>query len=156
MQQITMNLDEKQQRPVIILENGLTALLDTGAYVPVWVDEERVLSDSLGGQFIRGGVPLSGFGGMTKGNLYQVTMKIGKLIYPNMHMIANSELLCPFHMILSATMFRGLVYEINDRQHRLNITVPDDQDLVRNLKIQDSDGKMHVLCGSVTEEPKTE
>lgn len=46
MQQIVMDLDDKQQRPVAILENGLTALIDTGAYMPVWVDDESILIEN--------------------------------------------------------------------------------------------------------------
>ncbi len=36
--QFTLKLDKNRQRPVVLLSNGLTALLDTGAYIPVWTD----------------------------------------------------------------------------------------------------------------------
>ena len=38
MKQFTLRLDARQQRPVVALKNGLSALLDTGAYFPVWTD----------------------------------------------------------------------------------------------------------------------
>lgn len=91
MQQMIMNLDDEQQRPVVILGDGLTALLDTGAYVPVWVGSEDILVKHLGAKFIKGNVPLSGFGGVTSGNMYQVTIQVGKLTFPNMHIIANTD-----------------------------------------------------------------
>lgn len=81
MQQMTIDLDDKQQRPVAILENGLTALVDTGAYIPVWVDEEAILVERLGATMIMRDAPLTGFGGTTKGNVYQVTVKVGTLVY---------------------------------------------------------------------------
>lgn len=42
MKQYTLKLDNTRQRPVVILNNGLTALLDTGAYIPVWTDDEDI------------------------------------------------------------------------------------------------------------------
>lgn len=46
----------------------------------------------LGGKLIKKNVPFTGFGGTAFGNLYQVTLEIGDLIFPNMHIVANSEL----------------------------------------------------------------
>ena len=76
MIQFSLSLDRTQQRPVILLNNSLTALLDTGAYFPIWSDDDN---------------------------------------------------------------------------HMFNITVPDKESVVRNLVIEDKDGKMHVLCNSVQE-----
>lgn len=149
MQQMIMDLDDEQQRPVVILESGLTALLDTGAYVPVWVGSESTLVKHFNAEFIKGNVPLSGFGGVTSGNMYQVTIRVGKLVFPNMHIIANSELVSPFNMILSATMFNNLIYEINDKSHKFTVMIPDDESTVRNLRIIDSNGRLSVLCVSV-------
>ena len=154
MKQMTLPLDELQQRPVVRL-NRLRALLDTGAYIPIWFDDEEILTSVMGGTLIRRDVEFSGFGGTTKGNLYRVTMYVGDLIYPNMAIIANSELDVPFNLIISATMFQNLLYEVDDKNHRLNITVPDDESNVRNLCIADKDGKIHVLCNSVWENDDT-
>ena len=44
MKQITLPLEiSRDSRPIVRLENffGIKALLDTGATIPVWVDEER-------------------------------------------------------------------------------------------------------------------
>lgn len=148
MLQMTMDLDDEQQRPVIFLGDELTALLDTGAFVPVWVDDERVLVEKLGAKFVKGHIPLAGFGGIFYGNMYQATFQVGTLTFPNMHIIANGEMKSPFNLILSATMFQGLIYEIDDRSHKLSVTVPDGESPVRNMRIVDSGGRLHVLCES--------
>ncbi|MDE7477593.1 MAG: hypothetical protein K2M91_06545, partial [Lachnospiraceae bacterium] len=66
-----MNLDKKYKRPVVLLGNGLTALLDTGAYIPVWTDEEDILVSDMDAELVKEKVPFSGFGGFTYGNLYK-------------------------------------------------------------------------------------
>ena len=146
MKQFTLRLDVTQQRPVVLLKNSLTALLDTGAYIPIWTDDEDILVSVLDGMLIKKGVPFTGFGGIAYGNLYQVTFEIGDLIFPNMHIVANGELNTSYNLILSATMFDGLIYEIDTKTHRMNVSVPDDESLVRNLRVVDSNGSIHILC----------
>lgn len=146
MKQMTLDLDKSQQRPIVMLGNGLKALLDTGAYVPVWVGGENILCEGLGGELIRRNVSFTGFGGTAYGNLYRVTIQIGDLLYPNMHIIASDGFDVPFHIILSATMFSHLIYEIDDSNHKFNISIPDRESFVRNLKIIDKNGKLYVLC----------
>ena len=148
MKQFTFILDNHQQRPVIRLDNGLRALLDTGAYIPVWTDEENILKEKLGAQLFAQNVSFTGFGGKTTGNLYKVTLQIGQLVYPNMSIVANAELDTPFNLILSATMFQNLIYEVDDKNHKFNITIPDTESIVRNLRIKSINGRIIVLCNS--------
>ena len=68
MKQFTLRLDATQQRPVVLLKNSLTALLDTGAYIPVWTDEEDILASVMGGKLVKRNVPFTGFGGIAYGN----------------------------------------------------------------------------------------
>ncbi len=144
--QSVLNLDRTQQRPVILLD-GLSALLDTGAYFPIWTADEEILSEELGATLVKKGVSFSGFGGNTTGNLYSLPiLKVGDLIYLNMHIIASAMSDETFSLILSATMFRGLSYEINSGTHKFTITVPDNESNIRNLKIEDSNGRLYVLC----------
>lgn len=145
MKQFTLRLDATQQRPVVLLKNSLTALLDTGAYIPVWTDEEDILASVMGGKLVKRNVPFTGFGGIAYGNLYQVTLEIGDLVFPNMHIVANSELNTSYNLILSATMFDGLIYEIDTKAHRLNVSVPDEESIVRNLRIVDKNEKVYIL-----------
>ncbi len=148
MKQFTLRLDKKQQRPVVLLNDALTALLDTGAVIPVWTDAEKILVNALGGKLVKEKVPFTGFGGIAYGNLYQVTIQIGDLIFPSMHIIANNEINTSYNLILSATMFQNLIYEIDDKNHRFNVTIPDDESNVRNLRIEDANGRLHILCHS--------
>lgn len=144
-----MILNEKFQRPIIYLNNWyrLNALLDTGALFPVWTAPEEALI-SIGATKIKENVKFSGFGGETCGNLYRLkSVSIGKLIFPEMAIISCNDLKnVPYHIILSATMFHNLIYEIDIKNHKLNITVPDDESTVRNLRIEDTNGKLHILC----------
>lgn len=55
----------------------------------------------------------------------------------------------PYQLILSSTMFTNLIYEIDDRNKKFNVTIPDDESSVRRLAIEDSSGKLHVLCNGV-------
>lgn len=119
-----MNMNIKYQRPIVELKSwhNFEALLDTGAFFPVWTVDETIL-EMLGGTFLRKDITFSGFGGRTKGNLYKLQS-------------------------LSATMFQNLIYEIDDKNHRFNVTIPDDESNVRNLRIEDANGRLHILCHS--------
>lgn len=123
----------------------MTALLDTGAYIPVWTDEEDILVSVMGGKLVKRNVPFTGFGGMAYGNLYQVKLEIGDLVFPNMHIVANSGLYTSYNLILSAAMFDGFIYEVDTKIHRLSVSVPDEESIVRNLRIIDDAEKAYIL-----------
>ena len=96
MKQFTLNLDVKQQRPVIKLQDGLRALLDTGAYFPVWTDEEGILAEDLNAKLVKKNVSFTGFGGIATGNLYRVMFELGDLIFPSLPIVANNDIAVPF------------------------------------------------------------
>ncbi len=149
MKQFTLDLYKSIQRPVIFLEEWykFDAMIDTGALFPVWVDDEKALV-KLGAKCIKNDVRFGGFGGEAKGNLYRIDyFRIGELVYPDFPIIA-CKVKAPCHMILSASMFSHLRYEIDDDNHKLNVTIPDSQSLVRNLTIWDEKGHLQVLCSS--------
>lgn len=68
MKQITLNLDKKQQRPMVLLQSGLTALLDTGAFMPVWTGRKELLEE-FGGESQNRKISFSDFGGKLWGDL---------------------------------------------------------------------------------------
>ncbi len=149
MRHFTLTLQEKTQRPVAHLRNfyGLDAMLDTGALFPIWVAGEQTLLE-LGGSLVKEKVEFGGFGGMTEGKLYKLPMmKVGNLIFPEFHII-SCQIRIPCQIILSATMFRNLIYEVDDFNHKFNVTIPDSQSEVRNLVIWDSNGILHIACTS--------
>jgi len=149
LRQMTLKLYPEYQRPVVKLEqfHNLKAMIDTGAVYPVWMSGEERLQ-RLGAIKKKDSVPFGGLGGMTNGALYEIpALKLGDLIYPNMSIIAHRSNF-PVPLLLPATMFSGLIYEINNKTHRLNITVPDDESISRRLTIKDKNGRLYVLCSS--------
>ena len=149
MKQFTLKLQKRTQRPVAKLDTfyGIDAMLDTGAVFPVWVRDESLLTD-LGGRLVLNHAKFGGFGGLSVGKVYKLPLvQIGDLLFPDMDIIAY-KMAMPCSMIISATMFQNLIYEVDDFNHRLNVSIPDGQSNVRNLTIMDDNGKLHVLCHS--------
>ena len=150
MKQITLPLEiTSDPRPIVYLENffGIDALLDTGANIPVWVDEERLLQE-IGGVKIRENFIFSGFGGSTQGSLYRIpAFTAGELTFPHLP-VAVAKMEAPFHMILSATMFSRLRYEIDDFDHKLNITLPLGESPIRNIAIRDDNGRIRIVLAN--------
>ena len=144
-----LELDPTYQRPVVTLDNffGIDAMIDTGAVYPIWMNGEERLQ-RLGAVKKQESVPFGGLGGMTSGALYEIPLfRLGGLFFPCMGIIAHRSNF-PVPLLLPATMFNNLIYEINNKTHRLNITVPDDESVSRNLTIKDSGGRLHVICTS--------
>ncbi len=52
----------------------------------------------------------------------------------------------PCYMMMSATMFRHLIYEIDDYNYRFNVSIPETESEVRNLLKWDSDVRLNVAC----------
>ncbi|MBQ7478555.1 MAG: hypothetical protein IJT01_06610 [Selenomonadaceae bacterium] len=149
MKQMTLKLIEKYQRPVVKLDDffGLEAMIDTGAVYPVWMSGEERLR-RLGAVKKKDSVPFGGLGGMTNGALYKIPIfQLGDLLYPDMGIIAHRSNF-PVPLLLPATMFNNLIYEINNKTHRLNITVPDDESISRNLTIKYENEQLYVFCSS--------
>lgn len=144
---MSFSLKKTLRRPIALLKNwhNVYALIDTGALFPVWVAKEHALA-RLGAKLLIDNVEFGGFGGKVKGKLYKLPyFQLGELIYPNLHIIL-CEMDMPCQMILSATMFHKLRYEIDDENGIFNVTIPENQSNVRNLIIEDRNGKLHVLC----------
>ena len=149
MQQMTLDLKPFDSRPIVKLENffGIDALLDTGAFIPVWIREEKILQ-AIGGVKVRENAMFGGFGGKTTGNLYHIpTFTVGGLTFPNLPVVA-ARMNLPCYMILSATMFSQLIYEINDFHHKLNITIPDGEPTVRVINDCVVNGRLKIVLAN--------
>lgn len=77
-----------------------------------------------------------------------MSIDIGGILYPNMHVIANNDINATFNLILSATMFEGLIYQIDTVNHVLNVEIPDGESNVRNLRVVNEEGRLFVLCSA--------
>ena len=140
-----LQLDKNDQRPVVYTEqfHGCTALLDTGALFPVWTASEDALKE-LGGKLVKDDISFTGFGGSVNAKLYELTVSLEKIIYPNMHLIYCEDDNIPGYLLISATMFNGMLYTIDTENHVVRIDTRSNQ-VAYNLKIEDKDGKLHVL-----------
>lgn len=148
--QMTIQLDEEARRPIAQIDwfEGCRALIDTGALFTVWNKSEDTLVKKLGAELIRRDVTFKGFGGETQGNLYRVNFILNNLHYINMPIIANRIQGANWSMLLSATMFDGMIYEIDTVNKKLNIDVKDNQP-VRILRLSDDDNSISVyLAGT--------
>lgn len=156
MKQFTMALNNNFQRPVVLLKDwkNYSALIDTGADIPVWVSSREALV-ALGGRLVKRNLEFYGFANIpVLGDVYKIKgFVLGQLIFNCIYVVVHEEEDKPYDMILSATIFRNLIYEIDDKHHKLNVTIPDDESPIRNLIIEDSEGYPHIL---VTSADKTE
>ena len=150
MKHITLSLRVTEDpRPIVHIENffEVRAMLDTGAVLPVWTEDKNVLQ-AFGGVKVREKFNFSGFGGKAEGTLYRIpTFTLGELTFPHLPIVAvrMSE---PYHMILSATMFSRLIYEIDDYRHKLNITVPDGESTTRNIAVREVNGRLKIVLAN--------
>ena len=136
--QITLQLDDNARRPIANLNwfNGCRALIDTGALFPIWNKNEDVLVEKLGAVLIKRNITFGGFGGQTYGNLYRVNFELNGLYYLDMPIVASKLIRANWSMIISATMFDGMTYEIDTVHKKLNINLKDNQP-VRILRLSD-------------------
>lgn len=147
--QITIHLDEKSKRPTAKLQwfKNCHAMIDTGALFPVWTAPNFQLL-ALGAKLHEKNVPFSGFGGLTKGDLYKVDFKLGELIYKDMPIVVKKMENLNCHMILSATMFEKMIYTIDTINHFFSIDTCDNQP-IRHLDITKNSKQISVcLAGT--------
>lgn len=144
-EEFIIELDTNYQRPVVKI-NGFNALVDTGAKIPVVSLPEKVLEIVYHAECVIDNAQIKGFGGSCFGKVYKLqSLKIGKLIYPNLHVFVPDEPMDEFEIIISATMLNGLIYEINTRSGNMLIQVPDEEQCIRNLVLYDKNGQLHIL-----------
>lgn len=138
-------LDESL-RPVIEVGifPGCRALIDTGAVIPVWVAAERQLAASEGVRAMGRRGTVSGFGGSSEGNLYEMTLDFDGLYYIDLPIVASRMRNTPWHIILPATLFDNMIYTIDNIRRMAIFEAPDNQ-LVRHLKYCDRDGALYIF-----------
>lgn len=105
---------------------GCTALLDTGAIIPVWTKDVELLQ-GLGARFYKQNVEFAGFGGKTKGDLYKINLSLDKIIFPELPIIVHNSDNIPGYFIFSATMFKNMIYTVDDITKQFVVVCPDNQ-----------------------------
>ncbi len=146
------SLMRSTQRPVLLLPDifdGCTALLDTGALFPIWTKGERLL-ENIGGRFEFSDVSFTGFGGECKASVYKLDFCLGSIIFPDMSILCINDNDIPGYFLLSATMFHGCKYIIDDLNKKLFIDTYDNQ-VCRLLKIKNNKGKLYILYHDISE-----
>ncbi|MCM1261591.1 MAG: hypothetical protein NC313_02635 [Butyrivibrio sp.] len=143
--QITIQLDDKARRPIANISwfNGCRALIDTGALFPIWNGDGKSLEDGFDAKLQKRNIVFSGFGGKAKGDLYRVNFVLNGIYYMDMPIIASELEGTNWNMIISATMFDGMTYEIDTINKKLNIDTKDNQP-VRILKLSDDNNNISV------------
>ena len=135
MIQFTLNLLEDMDTPVIEIPEmkNATALVDSGARIPVWHGREEDLV-AFGAEIKQKDIHVKGLcGGDNKGNLYKLTnFQLGKLLFVELDIAVLPDMAASYNMILSSSMFRHTIYEIDDINHRFNVSV-EENDYVRRL-----------------------
>lgn len=146
MQYVTKKMYGNSLRPIIELDifQGCLAMIDTGAEVPVWVQKEEWLAALESVSYIGIRSSIGGFGGASEGNLYRITLDIGKLHYHEIPIIACPLKNTTYHIILPATMFDDMKYSIDNVCKEVIFEVEDDQ-LTRHLKLQGKNGNLHIF-----------
>ena len=136
----------KSLRPVIEVGifPGCRALIDTGAVIPVWVAAESQLAASEGVRAMGRRGTVSGFGGSSEGNLYEMTLDFDGLYYIDLPIVASRMKNTPWHIILPATLFDNMIYTIDNIRKMAIFEAPDNQ-LVRHLKYCDVDGSLYIF-----------
>ncbi len=141
-----LDLSPDVQRPLIKLNDifkGCTALIDTGALIPIWTKDVSVLED-LGAELVRKNVEFGGFGGIAKGDFYRLDFKLGRFMYPGMPIVASQNEDIPGFFLLSATMFTNMDYSIKNSSKKFMLSTSSNQ-VCYNLKVE-FDGDYIVLC----------
>lgn len=135
----------------------LIALIDTGASLPVWVGSREILL-LLGAKPSGDEGSFTGFGGSTKGIIYEIpAFNIGELTYPNMPIVLQDDFTVKrvingrlvetkpiYNIVLSASLFYGMIYEVDTINSKFKITIPDNN-MVRRTHIKSVNGELEFV-----------
>ena len=143
----TFKLQKKSTRPLILMDQifpGCSALLDTGARISMWTKSEQMLLRLPSVRLLKEGIGFSGFGGRTDGNLYEMDLPFGSLIYPKVRIIQHQDDRIPGFFLLSASMFEGMVYTVDREQNRFLLDTRNNQVCLLQREVN-QDGELIIL-----------
>lgn len=143
----SINTDKKSDRPLICLGNSLIAMVDTGATVPVWVgNNDSFLIEKLHAVLIKDSVDLIGFGGSDKCKAYKIpSITVSDITFKNVPILLSEKFkTSAFNVILSASMFSGMIYQFDTINNKMRLYIPDNE-TERVFSVRDSNGKQHAF-----------
>ncbi|MCR5651015.1 MAG: hypothetical protein K6F86_07535 [Lachnospiraceae bacterium] len=148
MKKIVFSTDKNYTRPIITLY-GQQALFDSGADIPSCNDAEFLISEFNAKEIELPVKPFVHGVGKDKvyGRIFDVEMfKIKELMYPHLRIFVPDEPGFKTTFLLSASMFYGLSCTIDFKNSALEIVVPDEQQLVRNVIFETDGEKYFLIC----------
>lgn len=145
------SLDTRENSPVIVLPwfNNCRVLIDTGATLPMWLKSAIPLK-------IKGAIKenytvnLNGVGGSSTGDLYRINFDFGNIHFKNLPIVHKEISVADAYMILPATLFEGMVYEIDNINHTFKVKV-DNKEYYRDFKIKDNEGIPYIYLANTYE-----
>ena len=143
MKEFSIPLISKYSRPTIELYR-MPTLIDTGAVIPVVSIFPYTLEKTFSAEMILSRGYIKGFGGKEYGSVYSLkNFKIGDLTFENFEVFVPYEPNIKFPFLLSATLFYGLIYEIDTINQKFTVRMKEEQPLTREFKIKDLDGQLY-------------
>lgn len=145
------HLDTKENSPVIILPwfYNCRVLIDTGATLPMWLKSIVPLK-------IKGAVKenrkvnLKGVGGSSAGDLYRVNFDFGNIHFKGLPIVHKEISVADAYMILPATLFEGMIYDIDNINHIFTVKV-DNKKCYRDFQIKDEKGIPYIYLAGAFE-----
>lgn len=143
MKEFTIPLKKKYERPIIELY-GLSALIDTGAVIPVFSREPEFIRKFFDSKLILKDGFIGGIGGYEKGSVYSIkNFEIGELKFKDFEVFVPLNPRIRFPFLLSATLFYGMDYEFDTINGKFIVRMKDEQSFERDFKIKDLDGRLY-------------
>ena len=138
------------RRPMISLY-GNPSIIDTGAVVPItWLSPE-LLEQAWNAKIVLRNTSISGIGGEAYGDIYALfDFKIGDINFNRIEMFVLKDKISKYTFLLSATLFHGLKYDIDDTENqKFIVNVPDNLTLNRDFRIKSLEGKIYAEVDGV-------
>jgi len=150
MKTVEINLEPQFWRPTIRLYGKLT-LIDTGAVVPVISMEKELLNLRFKAKLVKERTFFTGFGGVKNwGDVYSLSnFYIHELHFKTLECFAPYEFDKDFPIILSAPLFNDVKYEIDPKENKVTLKVPNDKLMNNEFLITNLSDKICVQMNGV-------
>lgn len=143
MKEFSIPLKKDYQRPVIELYK-LPTLIDTGSVIPVFSIYPAIFEKYFESEKILETGFIEGFGGEEKGSVYSIkNFQVGELIFNDFEVFVPIEPHVKFPFLLSATLFYGMNYEVDNINGKFIVQMKDEQNFERDFKIKSLKNKLY-------------